>query len=82
MCMPQALHPEHPNAGFLQVAKFDFIDEMLAWSGTQAPARILDVGCGFGGTSRHLAKKFTSATVEGAALTPPLNICQGSGIRA
>lgn len=51
-------------------AKFDFVDEMLAWGlgsrDAAAPARILDVGCGFGGTSRHLAKKFPSAQVEGA----------------
>lgn len=54
-----------------QAAKFDFIDEMLQWSGTQSPARILDVGCGFGGTSRHLAKKFPGAAVEGT-LRPSL----------
>lgn len=47
-------------------AKFDFCDEMLAWAGASAPQRILDVGCGFGGTSRHLGKKFRSASVEGA----------------
>lgn len=52
-----------------KAAKFDFIDEMLQWSGTQAPARILDVGCGFGGTSRHLAKKFPGAAVEGITLS-------------
>jgi MPBQ/MSBQ methyltransferase len=49
-----------------KAAKYDFIDDMLAFSGTQQPKSILDVGCGFGGTSRHLAKKFKDAQVKGA----------------
>ena len=55
----------------MQAAKFDFVDEMLAWSGASAPKRVLDVGCGFGGTSRHLAKKFPDAEVQGALLPRP-----------
>ena len=46
-------------------AKFDFVDKMLAWSGAQQPRRVLDVGCGIGGTTRHLAAKFPQATVTG-----------------
>jgi len=53
-----------------KAAKFDFCDEMLKWAGATAPTRVLDVGCGFGGTSRHLAKKFRSASVEGITLSP------------
>ncbi len=49
-------------------AKFDFVDEMLKFSGAQNPKKILDVGCGFGGTSRHLAKKFRDASVTGERL--------------
>ena len=66
-----ALKLQERAAGYkkkdFKAAKFDFVDEMLAWGmGTAtAPARILDVGCGFGGTSRHLAKHFTSADVQG-----------------
>ena len=54
-------------------AKFDFIDEMLRWSQTDSPKRILDVGCGIGGTSRYLARKFPDAQIEGQSLlTSPL----------
>ena len=63
--------PQERAAGYkkkdFKAAKFDFVDEMLAWGmgSATAPARILDVGCGFGGTSRHLAKRFTSADIQG-----------------
>lgn len=51
-------------------AKYDFIDEMLKWSGANSPKTVLDVGCGFGGTSRRLAAKFQDARVEGITLSP------------
>lgn len=58
----------YTKKSFIQ-AKLDFVDEMLRWSGAQAPAKVLDVGCGIGGTSRHLATRFPDAQVTGVTLS-------------
>lgn len=50
-------------------AQIDLIEELLAWAGVQQAAQILDVGCGIGGSSLYLAKKF-NAKVTGITLSP------------
>lgn len=51
-------------------AQIDLIEELLQWAAPiQATDRILDVGCGIGGSSLYLAEKF-NAHVTGITLSP------------
>ncbi|CAG9467060.1 unnamed protein product [Pedinophyceae sp. YPF-701] len=66
---------EERKRGYLKkdfkVAKKDFVDEMLRFAGcAKEPKTILDVGCGIGGTTRILAKKFPNAKCVGITLSP------------
>jgi len=55
-----------------QQAQVDLIDEVLKWaevgSGTNI-TNVVDVGCGIGGSSRHIARKFGCSTT-GITLSP------------
>ena len=61
--------PFYGGKDFIE-AKYDFIDRMLDFSKTNAPKKVLDVGCGIGGTSRYIAKKFPQAEVTGITISP------------
>ncbi len=50
-------------------AQIDLIDEVLKWGNIQQVRRILDAGCGVGGSARHLAKQY-DATALGVTLSP------------
>jgi len=55
-----------------QQAQIDMIDEVLKWSEVDSanpPKSVVDVGCGIGGSSRHIAKKYNCKT-QGITLSP------------
>jgi tocopherol O-methyltransferase len=67
---------DRPKKGI--AAQIETMDELLRLGGlidkngspTSAPQSILDIGCGVGGASRHLARTFPSANVTGVTLSP------------
>jgi len=61
--------PFYGGKDFIE-AKYDFVDRMLTFAQADAPQTVLDVGCGIGGTSRYLAKKFPEAQVTGITISP------------
>ena len=50
-------------------AQIDLIEEVLNWAGVSSAQTILDVGCGIGGSTLYLAKKFDAQAV-GITLSP------------
>jgi len=52
-----------------RVAQVDLIEELLRWGEIGSPKKILDIGCGVGGSSIHLARKY-DASADGMTLSP------------
>jgi tocopherol O-methyltransferase len=50
-------------------AQIDLIDEVLKWANVETAQRVIDVGCGIGGSSRHLARKY-GCQATGITLSP------------
>ncbi|KAJ8614258.1 hypothetical protein CTAYLR_001116 [Chrysophaeum taylorii] len=53
-------------------AKYNFTERMMEWGGIndlEGPLKILDVGCGIGGTTRYMASKLPEADVTGITLS-------------
>lgn len=52
-------------------AQIDLIDQVLKWANVSSSStrRVVDVGCGIGGSSRHIAKKY-SCRASGITLSP------------
>ncbi|MEO6038751.1 MAG: class I SAM-dependent methyltransferase, partial [Saprospiraceae bacterium] len=48
-------------------AQVDLVEEMLRWGGVGQVNRLLDAGCGVGGSARYLAQRF-DATALGLTL--------------
>jgi tocopherol O-methyltransferase len=50
-------------------AQIDLIDEVLKWGEVESATSVVDVGCGIGGSSRHIARKF-NCKAQGITLSP------------
>mmetsp|Transcript_35815 Transcript_35815/g.49707 ORF Transcript_35815/g.49707 Transcript_35815/m.49707 type:complete len:356 (+) Transcript_35815:122-1189(+) len=69
---------EHMHHGYYEVgvpvkdhqeAQVDMIDNALKWACVDGVESMLDVGCGIGGSSRHIARKF-GCKAKGITLSP------------
>lgn len=63
-----------------QQAQEDMIEESLAWAGVQSATKMVDVGCGIGGSSRHISRKF-GCEARGITLSP-VQAARGNEITA
>ena len=68
--MHHGYYPNGEKKNHVQ-AQVDMIDGVLAWAGVdeKKPASVLDVGCGIGGSTRHIVRKY-GCTGQGITLSP------------
>lgn len=52
-----------------QQAQVDMVDAVLDWAGVASVDAVLDVGCGVGGSSRHIARRY-GCSASGITLSP------------
>ena len=50
-------------------AQIDMVDNVLSWAGVTDVKNMLDVGCGLGGSSRHVAAMFEGSRATGITLS-------------
>ena len=53
-----------------QQAQVDMIEQTLRFARVQQLTNGVDVGCGIGGSSRHMLRKFPGGRMEGVTLSP------------
>lgn len=74
----ESMWGEHMHHGFYpkgsppksnQQAQIDMIEEVLSFAGVDKVDKMVDVGCGIGGSSRHLSRKY-GCSAQGITLSP------------
>ena len=68
--MHHGLYPPGAPKKAHAAAQADMIDALLAWAGVTGVASMVDVGCGIGGSSRHVARAWPAARAIGFTLSP------------
>lgn len=67
--MHHGYYGEGPSGKDHRQAQLDLVNVMLEWGSVQQASRILDAGCGVGGSSRYLAEKLQASRVLGCTLS-------------
>ncbi|MEW5312065.1 MAG: hypothetical protein WDW38_003724 [Sanguina aurantia] len=67
--MHHGYYPEGGPPKNNQQAQVDMIEETLKWAGVSGASSMVDVGCGIGGSSRHISRKF-GCKATGITLSP------------